>query len=430
LKVTHLIPPAIALVAVCVWNMSELRNRSAMDQQISALQGEVGTASTTTAATTSADAGNFSSRPRPAQASVQIAPTTAVAEINWKTIPGLMDDSLPDNMARMLALAEFHQKLGTISRTELVTALDNLDSFELSPEVRRKLESAILDPLIVKDPEYALSRFADRIDSDPDGIGRQLAAALREWVKKDPTAASDWLDRQIAEGKFLSKTLDGKSEILGRYEAFLMESLMSEDPAAAARRLAGVPEDQRLESLQQLSFEDLGEPEQQVYIDLVRRLVPEAERQGTFAHIGEQLVFSGGYDKVSAFLDASKATPTERAAAAAQAVNSRLSYSAQIQDISPQDLAEIESWLGTQAPQSVGKIIGKALAEAAQIGGKLSYEDASKFILIDQKTHGTDDGLVAFLKSYSASSNLEQAADLIERVSDPAQREIFRQSLK
>jgi hypothetical protein len=162
----------------------------------------------------------------------------------------------------------------------------------------------------------------------------------------------------------------------------------------------------------------------------VRRLVPEAERQGTFAHIGEQLVFSGGYDKVSAFLDAAKATPTERAAAAAQAVNSRLSYSAQIQDISPQDLAEIESWLGTQAPQSVGKIIGKALAEAAQIGGKLSYEDASKFILIDQKTHGTDDGLVAFLKSYSASSNLEQAADLIERVSDPAQREIFRQSLK
>ncbi len=393
-----------------------------MDQQISALQGEVGTASTATAA------GNFSSRPRPAQASVQIAPTTAVAEINWKTIPSLMDDSLPDNMARMLALAEFHQKLGTISRTELVTALDNLDSFELSPEVRRKLESAILDPLIVKDPEYALSRFADRIDSDPDGIGRQLAAALREWVKKDPTAASDWLDRQIAEGKFLSKTLDGKSEILGRYEAFLMESLMSEDPAAAARRLAGVPEDQRLESLQQLSFEDLGEPEQQVYIDLVRRLVPEAERQGTFAHIGEQLFFSGGYDKVSAFLDAAKATPTERAAAAAQAVNSRLSYSAQ--DISPQDLAEIESWLGTQAPQSVGKIIGKALAEAAQIGGKLSYEDASKFILIDQKTHGTDDGLVAFLKSYSASSNLEQAADLIERVSDPAQREIFRQSLK
>jgi hypothetical protein len=408
--------------------MSELRNRSAMDQQISALQGEIGTASSATAATTtSAAAGNFSSRPRPAQASVQIAPTTAVAEINWKTIPGLMDDSLPDNMARMLALAEFHQKLGTISRTELVTALDNLDSFELSPEVRRKLESAILDPLIVKDPEYALSRFADRIDSDPDGIGRQLAAALREWVKKDPTAASDWLDRQIAEGKFLSKTLDGKSEILGRYEAFLMESLMSEDPAAAARRLAGVPEDQRLESLQQLSFEDLGEPEQQVYIDLVRRLVPEAERQGTFAHIGEQLVFSGGYDKVSAFLDAAKATPTERAAAAAQAVNSRLSYSAQI---SPQDLAEIESWLGIQAPQSVGKILGKALAEAAQIGGKFSYEDASKLILIDQITHGTDDGLVAFLKSYSARSNLEQAADLIERVSDPAQREIFRQSLK
>jgi hypothetical protein len=425
LKVTHLIPPVLALVTVCVWNTVELRTRFTVDQQISVLQGEIATA------TASAAVHSASRLPLTKTTPAQIAPTVAPADIDWQTIPSLMDDShTASDKAKMLALAAFQKKLETMSREEMVTALDNLASLNLSPEERRKLESAILDPLIEKDPEYALARFADRIASDPDGIGWQLGTALREWAKKDLTAASNWLDRQIAEGKFLSKTLDGNSEILGRYEASLMETLLSEDPAAAARRLAGIPEDQRREILQQLSFEDLGEPEQQVYADLVRGLVPEVERQGTFADIGAQLAAEGGYEKVSAFLDAAKATPTERAAAAAEGARSRLGFLALSGDISPQDLASLEPWLAKQAPQNVGKIVGKALAEAAQNGGKFSYENASKFILKDQRTRGTDESLLAFLKSYSARSNLEQAADLIDRISDPVQRETFRKALQ
>lgn len=343
----------------------------------------------------------------------------------------LTDDSHPSSdKSRLQALADFQRKLADMNREEMIAALDHLKTLTLSPEERRKLEAAILEPLIKQDPEYALKRFADRIGSDPDGVGWQLGTALRDWAKKDLTGASAWLDHQIAEGKFDSKTLDGNSEIRGRFEASLMESLLSEDPAAAARRLAEIPEDQRREILQQLAFDTLGAAEQQVYTDLVRGLIPAAERQGSFADIGAQLGADGGYNRVTAFLDAVKASPAERAAAAVEAAQSRFGVLALNGNISQQEIDSLKPWLAVQAPQNAGKIIGKALAEAAQIGGKFDYENASKLVLNDQRTSGNDDSLTAFLKSYSARSNLEQAADLIDRISDPQQREAFRKSLK
>jgi hypothetical protein len=418
LKITHLIPPVIALITVCVWNMAELRSQASMDQEISVLQGEISAASAVV---------NPRQRPQP----VKIVPSATAPAIDWMAVSHLTDDSHPGTeKARLQALADFQKKLADMNREEMITALDHLKTLTLSPEELRKLEAAILEPLIKQDPEYALKRFADRIGSDPDGVGWQLGTALRDWAKKDLTAASAWLDRQIAEGKFDSKTLDGNSEIRGRFEASLMESLLSEDPAAAARRLAEIPEDQRREILQQLAFDTLGAAEQQVYTDLVRGLIPAAERQGSFADIGAQLGADGGYNKVTAFLDAVKASPAERAAAAVEAAQSRFGVLALNGNISQQDIDSLKPWLAIQAPQNAGKIIGKALAEAAQIGGKFDYENASKLVLNDQRTSGNDDSLTAFLKSYSARSNLEQATDLIDRISDPQQREAFRKSLK
>jgi hypothetical protein len=418
LKVSHLIPPAIALVTVCVWNLAELRFQSSVAREISVLQGEISTASA---------AGNPRQRPQP----METTRSTPTSDIDWQAASHLTDDSHPGTeKARLQALADFQKKLADMNREEMIAALDHLKTLTLSPEERRTLEIAILEPLIKEDPEYALKRFADRIGSDPDGVGWQLGTALRDWAKKDLTAATTWLDRQIAEGKFDSKTLDGNSEIRGRFEASLMESLMSEDPAAAARRLAEIPEDQRREILQQLEFDTLEAAEQKVYADLVRGLIPAAERQGSFADIGAQLGGGGSYDKVSAFLDAVKASPTERAAAAVEAAQSRFGILALSGNISQQDIDSLKPWLATQAPQNAGKIIGKALAEAAQLGGKFGYDSAVKLVLNDQRSSGKDDSLMAFLKSYSARSNLEQAADLIDRISDPQQREAFRKSLK
>ncbi|NJR42733.1 MAG: hypothetical protein HC767_08755 [Akkermansiaceae bacterium] len=119
-----------------------------------------------------------------------------------------------------------------MSREEIIAALDEIDRLDLSDEERDALISEILDPLIEKDPQYALERFADKIKTDPDGIGSQLSSAMRAWAQKDLGAATAWLDRKIAAGDFDSKTLDGQSDVREEFEAALLGSLIEKNPAA------------------------------------------------------------------------------------------------------------------------------------------------------------------------------------------------------
>jgi hypothetical protein len=104
LKITHLIPPVIALVTVCVWNMAELRSQASMDQEISVLQGEISTASAVV---------NPRQRPQP----VKIAPSATAPAIDWMAVSHLTDDSHPGTeKARLQALADFQKKLADINR--------------------------------------------------------------------------------------------------------------------------------------------------------------------------------------------------------------------------------------------------------------------------------------------------------------------------
>ena len=132
------------------------------------------------------------------------------------------------------------------------------------------------------------------------------------------------LDKQIAAGKFESRSLDGRSEMRTMFEAGVLENLISSDLEAAGRRLLALPEDQRREVLEQLSFSELGPDARRDYATLVRQLVPSDERPGSFANIATQLVEDGGYQKVSAFLDAVEATAEERAVSARQAAATQL----------------------------------------------------------------------------------------------------------
>ena len=83
-----------------------------------------------------------------------------------------------------------------------------------------------------------------------------------------------------------------------------------------------------------------------------------------------------------------------------------------------------------QAPGQTDSITGKALAEAAQEGGKFDYDAASQLVLQYQGSTGRDDVLIAFLEGYSAHSNLEEARALAEMIADPKQREQILGQLK
>lgn len=421
LKITHLIPPVTALVLVSAWNVTELRSIASERRETSGLQEKIATAL--------ASAGLLRETTL-VKSATQTARSIAKSSRDWRQLADFMGESQPaSEKARMRAMAEFEKDLTEMTRQDMIDALDEIADLDLTAEKRHALESEIIGSLIYQDPEYVLQRFAERIRSDPDEIGSQLSTALRDWAKKDLSAATAWFDRQIADGTFDSKTLDGNSETRTRFEAALMESLLASDPAAAARRLAEIPENQRREILEQLPFEALGEAGQSVYTGLTRGLVPADEREGVFANISSQLI-GKGYEAVSKYLDSANATPQERLAAAGQAAQTQLQTLAHKGNVTQNDVEQLRTWLASQAPGKIDSITGKALAEAAQDDGKFQFGDASQLVLHYQKISGSDDALVSFLQSYAARSNLDEAIQLADKISNPQRRAQILQSLK
>jgi len=401
----------MALVLVGVWNVSQMRSISSLEDERVTLRQRI-------AAATGPSGTGMMMASRPSKSG-----KAGSDRIDWKSLSSQLASAEEGGSAgEMRAMMNFQQRLDKMTKEEMIDALDEIASLNLPDASRAMLESMIIDPLIAQDPEMALKHLADRIQSDPDGVGWQLSNALREWAKNDLSTASAWFDKQIADGNFDSKSLDGRSDVRLQFEGALMESLLGSDPSAAARRLSELPEDQRREVLQQVPFGELSEESRNAYTDLVRNLVPADEREGSFAHIATELVGSGDYADVSAFLNGVHATPSERSAAAGDAADSKLSQLAMEGKVTAKNVDEMRAWLKDQAPGQIDSITGKALAEAAQERGKFKFSDAAQLALQYQQSSGNDDVLVAFLKSYSARSNLDEAKHLAEMIKNDARR--------
>jgi hypothetical protein len=78
----------------------------------------------------------------------------------------------------------------------------------------------------------------------------------------------------------------------------------------------------------------------------------------------------------------------------------------------------------------VDKVTGEAIADAAQDGGEFDFEDASKLALKYHRSSGNDEVLIAFLESFAARSNLEEALPLVDKISNPARRAEILKRLK
>lgn len=418
LKIQLMIPPFLALVLVGSWNAVQMRSISSLESSGTELRGKISAALAKVNSPQDPEPGKFDD-------------ISAKSPIDWKRMPATIAGFQEGReKSQLRAMIDFQQRLKNMTREELIAALDEIDMLDLSADDREELMATILEPLIKLDPQYALSRFVDQIESGSSAVGWQLAAAFGNWLKGDAAAASAWFDRQIADGKFESRTLDGRSEMRSKFEAELVESLMSSDLAAAARRIQAMPEDQRREILEQLSFSELDPAGRIAYAGLVRQLIPADEREGSFAHIASQLINDGGYGQVSEFLDSVQAGPGERAAAAKQAAINRLELLGLNGGIDRTEVDSLRSWLDKQAPSLTDKITGKALAEASQNGGDFDYAAASQLVIEYQQSTGSDDVLVAFLEGYSARSNLEVAQQLADLISDPKRREEILNGLK
>ena len=416
-KTSVFIPPVLALAVAIAWNVHQMRSISSLDHESGELRAKINASVKLSPVRIKNDSKNL-------QANIQEA-------IDWKQVSAKLSDGTSGGEAmRLREMMNLKQRLKGMSREELVTALDEIDALGLSDDERESMMGMILESLTKLDPQYTLARFVDQIASDSNGVGWYMADAFKQWQRKDFKAATAWYDSQIAAGKFDSKSLDGRSDIRTQFESAVLEELLSSDLDAAGRRLLALPEDQRREVLEEMSFPDLTADERKAYASLVRQLIPADERAGSFAHIAEQLVSDGDFEQVAAFLDSVQASPEERAVSAKQAAISQMESLGMESEITKSSVDELRTWLDKQAPGQTDSITGKSLAEAAQSGGTFDYDAASQLVLQYHQSTGRDDVLIAFLEGYSAHSNLEEARTLADLIADPKQRESILEQLK
>lgn len=356
---------------------------------------------------------------------------TSNDSIDWKilsTMTAEMRDGGEEGDQREWKL--YQNRLSGMNKEELVAALAEIAALGLPPAERGELEEMLAEPLIKLDPQFALQTFADRLADDDDGVQWQLPSALGAWAANDPAAAAAWFDARIAAGVFESKSLDGMSLARLEFEAALAGVLLASDAAAAGRRIDALPEEQRREALEQITFSELNPAGQKTYMELLRTRVPQDERADTFTHVICELLPEGGYEKITAFLDGIQATPEERAVSARAAASFQLGEIAGERAVTSTDVDAMRKWVDSQAPGTADRVTGESLAEAVQEDGEFGFPEASRIVLEYHKSSGHDEMLAAFLESFADRSNQDEALALANRISDPQRRDEVLMKLK
>ena len=418
LKVSLFIPPVVALAIAGTWLAIQHQAITTLEQQSAALRKSI--------AAHSSDASAESPNTKPAD------PTKAAnakVPIDWKKLAAqLTEIRQPGGTGDMRTMMRFRQRLQAMSKQELIAALDEIATLDFPTETRHMLEQMIILPLVEKDPELALTRFIHRLGDS--SLTWQFSLAMQKWAKKDPAAASAWFDQQIAAGKFDSKSLDGRSQSRIEFEKKLIDVLLSTDLEAAGRRLAAMPEGGRDEVLAGISYQPLKDEEQLAFATLVREQVSKENQAWCLAEQASRLVGKKDYAKATEFLDRIQATPAERSASVEKAAESSIQTIFHQSKITREDIDTMREWVTAQAPESTGRVTGRALAYALQGSHKLEFSEAAELAAQYHDASDNDDVLYSFLNGWGVHQNKEQARILAGKISDAKRREEILQNLQ
>lgn len=418
MKSKILLPPLAALAVAGIWLGSQRKSISAVESETQLLRQHVDAARSPS--TPDDDRSLAGARARAKQAKDPKA-------VDWKEIASKMtvgQGIMPD----MRAMMEIQRKIMAMNAAEIGAALEEIAALELEPQARTQIEQMLIGLLAQKEPQLVLERYFDKLDDPNSGMSWQLAHSFQQWLGKDPAAAAAWFDARIAEGKFESKSLDGRSQGRLQFEAALVSSLLASDPAAAGKRIALLPEDQRRDLFQQGMFMNLKPGSEKAFAELVREHVPESQRGQAFQSAAGMMIHQGGYEKVGTFLDDIEATPDERRSIASEAANTKMQQIAQHGTLDRAAVDEMRGWLSKQSPDDVDSITGRSLGNLWN--PNVNWEDNAKLIGELHAGGASDDVLISFLGGHQTSQHKEAALELAGKIADEAKRAETIQQIK
>ena len=424
MKFRPLILPVIALALAGIWIANQHQSVSALKDATTALQKQF------------AAARSSGTDPADAKSTAATQATKNQKPLDWKKAGALLVElERNEGMGDMRALNSLKQRLQAMSQAELIAALDEVVTLGLPADSLASLEQALLEALIAKDPEVALTRFTDHIGATSRGMSwsfarLQFSNTFTDWAAKDPAKAAAWLDQRIAAGKFDSKATSGKNQLRDPFEGALIEALLGTAPDAASRRLSAMPADKRGDFLYRNLAGTLDEGAYPAFAKLIREQLPEKWHVGVISKQADRLGKRKSYAEITAFMDQIAATPAERVECVEEAAEARIRSIANGRKITREDLDTLREWTTRESPDATGRIIGEALITAMERGPQLDFAAASELALHYHQASGNDDVLVSFLDRVSRSEKTEQARALAAKITDAKRREEILKKLQ
>ncbi len=412
MKSASLIPPLAALILAGTWIVTHRQSIYALDRQSSLLEAAISDHSSTATA-------NSVTVKSPSMSS-----SNSNAQFDWMEISDRLAQANPPGYFSDVDQMLFDQRLGSLSKEELLAALDEVAGLDIPETISQRMEEMLIFPMSVRFPEFTVTRLTSRFQAAVGTCPFYLSDAFKRWARKDYKKASEWMNQQKASGTFDTKSLDGKNWLKNQFESRLLRVELTQDKGIAEQHLTQLPTHQREDAIisltQDMGYVSFKTEERDSFIRLVRDFLPAASQADAFGKAASQM--SGNLSAVTDLVKKIHATPAERALCVENAATSHIGNISINRKVTRDDIGAVREWIATQMPDAVDRFTGAALGIAAQRNDKMSFAEASDFAVQFTESAGSDDLLATFLQSDAARSNKVQARALAEKISDDALR--------
>jgi hypothetical protein len=300
---------------------------------------------------------------------------------------------------------------------------------------RNYLESLMLKELEKKNPEFAFSQYIERNQDGGAVLGGY--GQFDKWLARDPAAATNWYERQIAAGTF-DKSLDGNSPAMVPFESAFIMPLIASDPTAAEKRMKNIPPDLRAKLGPYMW--GVSKENGQAFIDMLRKTMPMEEyvdilRNNSLTERNFGLDVGDDPKTAQKNLESLGITPEERSTLLAQQFAELAQYRA-MRDTgntpSREKFDDYRKWVQAIDPATADRATGVALQSYLEKSKNAEALDFIEKIATDYLGSGAGDELLIPLIEGSANGSAfpkASARGLATKITDIGLRNELLQKL-
>jgi hypothetical protein len=443
MKTIHYVPPVLALIIAAAWLTSLRSSNSTIKKENALLRERIASPGKSSASRMN----RTDARPNSVRAKRERKPANNVTTPSgdwistcrdWKQLVLYNNDESGYRVWFTAAFKRLETLAAEMDEDELTRMYNEMAALPLHAPFRYHLESMMLDQLEEKNPEFAFSQYILR--NQDGGVVLGGYGSFDKWLARDPDAATNWYESQLAEGTF-DKTLDGNSPARVPFESAYIMYLIDSDPTSAERIMNNFPPDLRGRFGDYVDV--VPKEKRKPLVDLLRKTMPLEEyvsllRETSVFDYDFRGEFDSDPEKAKKSLDSFAVTPEERAALLADQFSEFAGYRAMRVsgggDPRRNEFDANRKWVQAVDPSSADRATGAALQTfVKKLNNPESHDFVEKTALDYLDSGAGDELLVPLIEGSANGSNTfpkDRARGLAGRITDAQLRNELLQKMK